>query len=175
MVPGPTRPRDTILSYTYFEPWDWLLVTEAYVDEHLAAADATLGIMDSLTGTACLFGAIVLLLVVLLAGRVADRNTSGLHGVVKALERVAGGDGDLSAHIEQNGDGEEGRMAGAFNGFVDSLRGVVVRVVRGAGGITMSADQLLEASHLLNQQADTVRTQSETRADMVVQVSGTVN
>lgn len=175
VVQGPEGPREAVLSFTYFEPWDWLLVTEAYVDEHLAAVDATLGILDSLTGAASLFGALVVVLIVLLAGQVANRITSGLHGVVKALEGVAGGDGDLSAHIEHSGDGEEGRLAGAFNGFVDSLRGVVVRVVRGAGGITVSADELLEASDALNEQADTVRTQTERLSGMVVEVSKSVD
>ena len=84
-----------------------------------------------------------------------------LGDVSSALERIAGGDADLTKRLAVERRDEIGDVAHWFNVFVERLQGVVRQVVDTAGGLSASADSMVSA---VNRGADRASEQSEVTA-----------
>jgi len=119
---GDGHPVERAMAFTYFAPWDWVIVAEQDRAEALAAGAE---VARSLTRTA-LAGLALTLALLGAAAWYARREASAIASPVEALaeaaERVARG--DLGVEIEQQGDDEIGRLAGAVRGTVAYVRDV---------------------------------------------------
>ncbi|MCA9550644.1 MAG: methyl-accepting chemotaxis protein [Myxococcales bacterium] len=175
IVTEPGEPPEEVLhSFTYYAPWDWVVVVETHLAEHDGVARAATGVLDSLLGTTAIVGLALLLIVGLIAVRVSGGVVRPLGEAVAALEDVAEGEGDLTARLNVHTNDEVGRLAGAFNAFVDKLRGMVGRVSSGASGIAAQAEELRSASAQLTRQAGDVQEHTRAMSASVEQVSGSV-
>ena len=86
-------------------------------------------------------------------------------GVLRPLADVSGvlaamAHGDLTRHATVRGRDELGRMAGALNTAIDSVRGTVSTLTTTAGSVAASAEQTAEISRRISASAD----RSNTRA-----------
>ena len=168
-------PEEVLFTYAYFAPWDWVVVVETHLEEHNRAAVAAASILDRMLSTTALVGLLLLAVVVVVALRISRGVVKPLGEAVTALEDVAEGDGDLTAHLHADSEDEVGRLAGAFNAFVDKLRGIVGRVSTGASGISEQAQELRSASAQLTQHAGDVRDHTRAMSASVEHVSSSVS
>jgi methyl-accepting chemotaxis protein len=126
------RPLPRRLAFTYFEPWDWVIVAAQDVDEAMVAArdvDRTLALGA--------FG--IVLLAGLLLGAVvwqARRAAASVAGPVERMAEVAEGiaRGDLGQRVEYRSEDEVGRLAEAFRGtlgYLEAVAGAARAMARG--------------------------------------------
>lgn len=164
--PGVTDPVPKISYVAGFAPWGWILGSGIYLDDVAEAFWADMLPKLSLAALGLLLLVAVNLLIALSVSR-------PLAQAVAAMQDIAGGEGDLSRHLDASGNDEISGLAKSFNAFtdrlaqvIDDLREVVARNRRIAGdvGIAMST---AEASY--NQQ----NSELDTIASAVEQMSAT--
>lgn len=164
--PGVTDPVPKISYVAGFAPWGWILGSGIYLDDVAEAFWADVLPKLSLAALGLLLLVAVNLLIALSVSR-------PLAQAVTAMQDIAGGEGDLSRHLDASGNDEVSGLARSFNAFtdrlaqvIDDLREVVARNRRIAGevGIAMST---AEASY--NQQ----NSELDTIASAVEQMSAT--
>ena len=164
--PGVTDPVPKISYVAGFAPWGWILGSGIYLDDVAEAFWADMLPKLSLAALGLLLLVVVNLLIALSVSR-------PLAQAVAAMQDIAGGEGDLSRHLDASGNDEVSGLARSFNAFtdrlaqvIDDLREVVARNRRIAGdvGIAMST---AEASY--NQQ----NSELDTIASAVEQMSAT--
>ena len=164
--PGVTDPVPKISYVAGFAPWGWILGSGIYLDDVAEAFWADMLPKLSLAALGLLLLVVVNLLIALSVSR-------PLAQAVAAMQDIAGGEGDLSRHLDVSGNDEISGLARSFNAFtdrlaqvIDDLREVVARNRRIAGdvGIAMST---AEASY--NQQ----NSELDTIASAVEQMSAT--
>ena len=164
--PGVTDPVPKISYVAGFAPWGWILGSGIYLDDVAEAFWADMLPKLSLAALGLLLLVAVNLLIALSVSR-------PLAQAVAAMQDIAGGEGDLSRHLDASGNDEVSGLARSFNAFtdrlaqvIDDLREVVARNRRIAGdvGIAMST---AEASY--NQQ----NSELDTIASAVEQMSAT--
>ncbi|WP_168734198.1 methyl-accepting chemotaxis protein [Pseudothauera nasutitermitis] len=131
---GETRPRDKVVAFAHFAPWDWVVAAGTYRDE-LAEEAAALRdrlILAALGLAALLFG--------LMSYSVRRWVGRPLSATVAAMQRIA--EGDLTVAIEPRGDDEIGRLVGA-------TRTMAARMGEAIADIKTAAHRLVDcAEHL---------------------------
>jgi methyl-accepting chemotaxis protein len=100
---------------------DWALLSEIDAEEAFAAVTTITRLAIAITAALVA----LLIAVVLLISRSI---TVPLAGTAAVLAGIAAGNGDLTAHLPANSRDEIGVLAGHFNNFVDTLRGIVDRI-----------------------------------------------
>ncbi|WP_456431134.1 methyl-accepting chemotaxis protein [Thermosulfuriphilus sp.] len=100
---------------------------------------------------------------------------------VQALEDLAKGEGDLSRRLEVTGRNEMGRLAQAFNRFVDKIEGIVKLLKEELEKLKSAATAMSELSEeeeknakALKEKIDQVAGNSQTVADSINTVSSSV-
>ena len=167
--------QDILLSYSYFPSWNWVVVSEAHIDEHSQAVEASQAVLSSLLSSSTMLGVLCLLVVIVVAIFLVGTITRPLGSAVHALEEVADGDADLTAQLPTEANDEVGRLGTAFNHFVYKLANTVRTVVTNAGGINQSVLDLRGASESLSHQASEVRAHSATVNRSVQDVAQTLS
>ncbi len=167
--------QEILLSYSYFPSWNWVIVSEAHVDEHSQAIHASQAVLSSLLSSSTVLGVLCLLVVIVVAIFLVGTITRPLGSAVHALEEVADGDADLTAQLPTEANDEVGRLGTAFNHFVYKLANTVRTVVTNAGGINQSVLDLRGASESLSHQASEVRAHSATVNRSVQDVAQTLS
>jgi len=127
--------RDVLVRAEAIPGTDWRLAV-AY---DKSAAMAGLGtLVSSIAGAA--------LAVVVVAGLILTsllrRWFAPLRQVRNAMVAVAGGGGDLTAHIAVAHNDEVGQIARAFNDFTDSLRGIIHEVKQASSEVKTAAQEI---------------------------------
>jgi methyl-accepting chemotaxis protein len=127
--------RDVLVRTEAIPGTDWRLAV-AY---DKSAAMAGLGtLVSSIAGAA--------LAVVVVAGLILTsllrRWFAPLRQVRNAMVAVAGGGGDLTAHIAVAHNDEVGQIARAFNDFTDSLRGIIHEVKQASSEVKTAAQEI---------------------------------
>jgi len=128
-----TKSEDLKLSYSsMLEQWDFMIGIGVYVDDiDKKVADMksqTDQQMTSLLTNNVIFSAGIILLSICLVLFAAPRITKPLLFVAESLEQIAKGDGDLTQRINVKSKDEAGRVAIAFNQFVDMIQGLVSEI-----------------------------------------------
>ncbi len=144
---GGRAAQEHLLSFTYFAPWDWVIVAELEHEEAVAAATA---VSTSLTWAALAVLALALALLAVTAWY-ARRSAVAMAGPVERLAQAADrlARGDIAVEIEAGGDDEVGRLAEAFRGtvgYVADVAGAARAMARGDLGAELrprsEADEL---------------------------------
>jgi len=152
-------PREKMVEFHTFKPWNWLIVGGTYTEEitreaaQLRNRYALLGMISLVVFAAALF---------LLVRSVVSRP---LARADEAAERIAAG--DLDVHLQVDNEDEIGQVLRSLNNISDNLSGVVGQVRRGAEQITTASSEIahgnLDLSQRTEQQASSLE---ETAASM---------
>ncbi|WP_432383644.1 methyl-accepting chemotaxis protein [Duganella sp. P38] len=152
-------PREKMVEFHTFKPWNWLIVGGTYTEEITREAGqlrnryALLGLLALVVFAAALF---------LLVRSVVSRP---LARADEAAERIAAG--DLDVHLQVDNEDEIGQVLRSLNNISDNLSGVVGQVRRGAEQITTASSEIaqgnLDLSSRTEQQASSLE---ETAASM---------
>ncbi|HTP52887.1 MAG TPA: Cache 3/Cache 2 fusion domain-containing protein [Anaeromyxobacteraceae bacterium] len=106
----------------YFEPWDWIVVTEIDEDEIAAPAlEVTHGVSLAIL-VAVLLGGGLLAWTAIAVRRLATRVAAPVEAIADAAERIARG--DVRQTITHQGSDEVGRLAQAFRHTIEYLNDV---------------------------------------------------
>ncbi len=100
-----------------------------------------------------LAGAVLTVFSVAMISRFATRLTRPLLEVATNLEDIASGAGDLTQRIKVKSNDEAGRVARAFNSFVEKLGAIMGDIAQVAENVNKSSQELSKAN---NQQADVI-------------------
>ncbi len=107
---------------------------------------------------AIVIGAVALVAILVVLGIVVTTLTRPLLSMAETMEEMASGKGDLTLRIRINNNDEIGRMAHAFNGFIESLRDMFVEVREQSREVTQAASQLADSAtqveHASSNQSD---------------------
>lgn len=151
------------LSYAiWFEKWNLMLGTGFYIDnidDAVASARALADEHISATLLRVFVVALVLLCAIaLLAIYIANKTLAPLNGLVRSLEEIARGGGDLTRRLTRTSNDEIGAVITAFNSFVDSIHGLIQRIqqlTRQVASISQQVSQDTNATHqTLDQQRE---------------------
>ncbi|MCM2335051.1 MAG: Cache 3/Cache 2 fusion domain-containing protein, partial [Anaeromyxobacteraceae bacterium] len=160
------HPHERVLSFSYYEPWDWIVVAEMDHEEAVATGHQVERTL-TLTALGVLGLALVLLFAVAgFARRAAANIAAPVERIAEAAERVA--QGDLAVEIDHRGEDEVGRLAEAFRGTVGYVAEVAEAArAMGRGDLSVEPRPRGEADELsrsfLEAQAELRRLVSETR------------
>ncbi|MEM5528418.1 methyl-accepting chemotaxis protein [Gammaproteobacteria bacterium AS21] len=128
-----TKSEDLKISFSsMLEQWDYMIGIGVYVDDidkkvayMKTQSDQQ---MTSLLTNNIVVSAGIMLLSICLVLFAAPRITRPLLFVAESLEQIAKGDGDLTQRIDIKSKDEAGRVAVAFNQFVDMIQGLVSEI-----------------------------------------------
>lgn len=123
----------------------WGLLLEFPGQDVLAAARQISSSLDEQISSGInrqiLTGAVISLLVLLAMWWSASRIVAPMRTVVERLNEIASGDGDLTQRLQIQSQDEMGALSGAFNLFLDKLRGTISQVVTAVEGTRDTAQQ----------------------------------
>ncbi|WP_426416110.1 methyl-accepting chemotaxis protein [Aestuariirhabdus sp. LZHN29] len=115
---------------------------EAEIEEEVAASDALTAASQQAQMVSMLIGLAICAAVGLLFPRLV---TGPLHQMLSRVEDISHGDGDLTQRVPVAGRDELGRLAGAFNTFLEKLHAIIGQV---SGSTTQSATAAEELSSI---------------------------
>ncbi len=117
--PEDRAPRWKVARLAYYEPWDWVIGTSVYEDELQGyRALLTDGLLQ-MTGTMCLAGLAITLLIGLVSVLIAMTVTRPVRQMTKAVETII--QGNLYQALNVHSHDELGTLAQAFNVMIDRL------------------------------------------------------
>lgn len=149
-----------------FEPWGWVLGSGIYVDDvHSQAAKVTFIL---LAGTLLL--SVISLLLAAAIGRGIVRP---MHAMQKTLDLMASGEGDLTRRLPVQREDETGRLATAFNSFMDNLHAIICEVTKGTTDLGAAANRLHDTAEHITDNTNNISTQSVSVATAVEQMAAT--
>ncbi len=162
---GDTPARRRYAAYTYFPPWDWVIVAETFEDDYLGARDQVRAEIRALMIRAGAVGLGIVVIAVGMAIFVARRVTRPLGGVITLAEQIAAGDLSaarqaLQASLGQrqapagSGPGapprdEIEKLLGAFQTMVQRLSALIGQVQRSGIQVTSSATEIAASAREL--------------------------
>lgn len=151
------------LSYAiWLEKWNLMLGTGFYIDNiDDAVASARTLADEHIRATLLRVFVVALVLlgaIALLAIYIANKTLAPLNGLVRSLEEIARGGGDLTRRLTRTSNDEIGAVITAFNSFVDSIHGLIQRIqqlTRQVASISQQVSQDTNATHqTLDQQRE---------------------
>lgn len=131
--------RPKLVSYQYFEPYDWIIAAGTYEDEFTAQVRAFQWVA---AGVAMVL-IIVSALACWLAGRVIGRRVTL---VTHAIRDISEGEGDLTRRLEVKSKDETGELCRHFNTFVDRVHQIIVQISQSSRDVASSAAEVSASS-----------------------------
>ena len=161
------------LSYALWLPkWDLMIGTGFYIDNiDQVVADARALADEHIRATLMwIFGVALLILsgMVLAAIYIANKTLQPLNGLVRSLEEIAHGGGDLTRRLTRTSNDEIGAVISAFNTFVDSIQGMVQRIQ----GLTR---QLAEIAQQVSRDTNATHRTLDQQREQTLQVASAIN
>ncbi len=106
---------------SYFEPWEWVVVSVAYKDDEQTAFTHWL---LSLIAITCAIFAILLFT----AWMISKSITRPLNSIVKIMDDISQGTGDLTKKLTCSGCNEFSQLSKSFNLFVEKISDIIENV-----------------------------------------------
>ena len=161
------------LSYALWLPkWDLMIGTGFYIDNiDQVVTDARALADEHIRATLMwIFGVALLILsgMVLAAIYIANKTLQPLNGLVRSLEEIAQGGGDLTRRLTRTSNDEIGAVISAFNTFVDSIQGMVQRIQ----GLTR---QLAEIAQQVSRDTNATHRTLDQQREQTLQVASAIN
>src|SRR5450830_1004307 len=142
-------------------------------DMYMALAvnkNKALASLDQLLMISAVVMAVLLLVIIPTSIWLVGHMLSGLQRVCDAMSDIAAGGGDLSRHIEVEGEDEVAQTAQAFNRFLEQLRVMVVDVRKATDSITLGASEIatgnMDLSGRTEQQASSLEQTSASMEEL---------
>jgi methyl-accepting chemotaxis protein-2 (aspartate sensor receptor) len=159
-------PREKMVDFHTFKPWNWLIVGGTYTEEITKEA-AQLRNRYALLGlvSLALFAVVLFLLVRTVVSRPLAR-------AEEAATRIA--QGDLDVHLEIHNKDEIGLVLRSLNGISNNLSNVVGQVRSGAEQITSASGEIASGNLDLSQRTEEQASSLEETAASMEQLSSAV-
>ena len=155
------------LSYVKkFEPWGWVLGSGIYVDD---VQTQVMKMMYVLLGGTAAFAVFILLL----AFSVSSGISRPIESLVSTLEIMASGEGDLSMRMKADREDETGRLADAFNRFLDNLRNIISSVSSSTMQVSSASSRLYTTADSITGNSGEVASQAQSVATAVEEMAAT--
>jgi len=135
-------------------------------------------LLDETAGTTSMVSALLILGLVIgllmswLIGRSISRP---LCEVVRALDDIAHGEGDLTRRLESRSRDEIGHLAESFNTFIAKIQGLVQHTARATAGVISAVDETTRNTGDITQRILTQETETEQVATAVQQMVATIS
>ena len=136
--PGESVAREKIASFTYYEPWDWEIVSSAYVSDFVATTRTLLWSMAAMGLVA------VLVLAALWWGLVRRMIVAPVAQVSNMAQAMAQGDLTVRAHHHRHD--ELGQLLDAMNQTADGLSKVVQTVQQKATMVAATSAEIAQGN-----------------------------
>jgi methyl-accepting chemotaxis protein len=173
---GNSPGRSHVLRYMYFQPWDWVLVV-AIPEEELLEAQRAIERVSLRTIVILLAVTVpIAILVIVLSVLLARSITKPVAAIALVLEKVEGG--DLTQRLDIRGNSEIGRMAGALDKLLSTMRGDVGNIAKTAQVLATSSQEMTAVSQQMAANAEETACQANVASVAAEQVSsnlGTVS
>ncbi|AOW83822.1 cache domain-containing protein [Vibrio mimicus] len=142
----------------YLPKWDWVLGTGIYIDDvdtQVAdfRAQREADLYDQ-TISAIGLSVVGLVLTIVVVSMLVSRGITPLQHVVRSLQDVAAGGGDLTARIKVESQDEIGDVAKAFNAFMDKLHPLMTDIRASANNVEIAAQDLDRQTSQASQKMD---------------------
>lgn len=148
---GEKTPRDKLVAFTYYEPWNWVIASGTYTDEYTRT-------IISLINTFIVIGLIALLLVSMLwYWLIKILIVRPLDAVGTVAETISTGDLTAQMHIDRHD--EIGHLMTSINRITEGLTHVVGTVRSDAYSLASASAQIAQANQDLS-----ARTESQASA-----------
>lgn len=134
-------------------------------------AMAPLGIMLK---AAALTSVVVLSCAALILSLLISRSLHGLQAVERALQEIAGGDGDLTRRIQIGGRDEVARIGDAFNRFVDKIESVLMEIRSASHSIRAASQEIAQGNLDLSTRTEDQASSLEQTAAAMEQLTASV-
>jgi len=159
-APGEAAPRKKFLTYTYFGPWEWLIVVSAPLDDYendWVAMEASLGrLLQYSIGVGLILACLMIVAAVLFGGRIANpisRITSvaqiiargDLQAAAAAIKSLAGAQTPVADGVPDGavrGGDETGQLLSAIDTMTGNLNSLVGQVQYSGIQVTSSATEI---------------------------------
>ena len=132
-----------IASYKYLKDFDWIIVASAFEDDFLAGPRA------ALIRNLSVMGIIIVIIGTLLILFFTALLVKPLSMITETAEEVAS-QADLTRKIKVASRDEIGKLAGAFNGIIESTHSMVLRIRNSADKVASSSQDLSSSSQEVN-------------------------
>lgn len=132
------------------------------------ASDNTMGLLNQAQWSNLLFGAIIVIISLVVGGLMIRLIRRPVVMMVTAMQQIAEGEGDLTQRLIVKGKDEVAALGTAFNRFIEMLQSTVT-------GINNSVKQLNNASSQLSQLAHNSQSQAQQQQQSVGEVSRHIN
>jgi methyl-accepting chemotaxis protein len=153
--------------YSTYPGLGWATFASQNRDEALAAA-------SELDRTFLLVGLITAIVLIVVAFLLARSIANPIQAVVSQLRALAGGGADLSARLPETASDEVGQLARAFNGFMDSLGGIVRGLVDTAAKLASGTTEIAAASNQMSAGAESQTQQVLRTSSAMEEMSATI-
>lgn len=168
---GESRPRDKLVAFTYFAPWDWVIGAGAYESDYHDAVERTKSAINSLAIWGLIGGMVVFLVVGIASLLVTSKITHPLKVVTDELRGIAQGEGDLTKRLKVSSKDEIGDLAKWFNMFLEKMQKMIRDIAMSANELTVSSSGLSATATQLASGAEETTNQSATVATAAEQMS----
>ena len=145
--PGQAEAVEKISYISLFTPWGWILGTGVYIDD----------MQQKFTDEAIQIGSIglgVSALLILLTWLISRSIAKPLRNTVQAMAEISRGDADLTKQLSTHGRDELSLLAGDFNAFTHTLRGLIGEMLVAAGATDQAAQSIHRTSTAAKEQSD---------------------
>ncbi|VAW65138.1 Methyl-accepting chemotaxis sensor/transducer protein [hydrothermal vent metagenome] len=119
-------------------------------------------------------GILIALVVVASGVFISNAVTRNINTVVKSLEKMASGEGDLTRRLESEGDDEIGQLVTQFNGFVEKLQGIIEHIMGSMTQLAAAAEEMSLVSENANQSSSQQQSEVNQVATAMNEMSATV-
>ena len=164
---GETTPREKIVVFGEYKPWNWIVGSGSYTDEIFSLAGRARDIM---------IGATIVLTLVLVGILIFYLNRIvivPMRALVLSSQRIA--DGDLTVHVDTTGKDEVGKVMNAIQQMVSKLSGIIGEVSRAADTISTASEHLsassTEISHATEKQAQSTASSAAALEEVKISIN----
>lgn len=158
---GVSEGSDTIVASRYIDSLGWYLVAELPADE-------VFGDLKDTTNYVILVNVIIAIFVLLLIVVMANRMAKPIKLTADMLDAIAQGDADLTKRLREDRGDELGKLARAFNRFMDNMTALVKRVDQ----TSLSLEQV---ANTVSQSAQATQKNSSEQLQSVEMVATAIN
>ncbi|HSX85544.1 MAG TPA: cache domain-containing protein, partial [Cellvibrio sp.] len=161
------------LSYAvWLEKWNLMIGTGFYIDGIDQAVSSARAIADEhiRTTLAWIFGAalILLTLIALLAIYIANKTFAPLNELVRSLQEIAQGGGNLTRRLKRTSNDEIGSVITAFNTFIEAIHGMIQR-------IQQLTEQVAHISQQVSSNTNATHLSLDKQREQTLQVASAIN
>lgn len=145
---------EDVRKYVFYVPYrklNWSIAITVPAEELMQSSKRVLHIMLGL-------GCLVLILVILVALRMAEGITRPIQSIVDVLAGLAAQSGDLTKRLHVESNDEVGEMARQFNNFMDSLQQMLLNVKDVSKKVNILSDTLSSTSEEVNASTEEIST-----------------